>query len=240
MKYTVDKVLVGIITVILPFILLMGAIRLVMIPQFPTLEYQRPGFPLDPYGFSMEERKEWASYAVTYLTNDEGIDYLQKLHFQDGSSLFNESELEHMEDVKQVVKSSLTVWYALIGVSIGIVVWFLSMRSWKKFSGALRNGAWLTVGLIIAIVVMLAVNFDALFDQFHRLFFSEGTWLFYANDTLIRLFPLVFWRDAFLLVGVVTLIAAGLILWLTHSRKAKKRSRAHDAQSESLEISRIG
>lgn len=221
MKITIDKILVWIIALILPFILLMGSIQLIMTPQFPALEYQREGFPEDSYGFTTRERTEWARYAVSYLTNDESINYLQDLKFPDGSPLYRVSELDHMEDVKAVVQTALTVWYAFLGLTIGVAIWFVSFGNWKKFSQALRNGAWLTVGLIGVVVIMLTVNFNRLFEQFHALFFTEGTWVFYANDTLIRLFPLVFWRDAFLLVFLITLIVAVLILRLTRKKKNK-------------------
>ena len=70
----------------------------------------------------------------------------------------------------------------------------------------------MTVGLIVALIIFIAVSFNNLFDRFHQLFFKDGTWLFYESDTLIRLFPLTFWRDAFILVSVLTLLFAGLLL----------------------------
>ena len=221
MKSTLDKILGILLAVILPFILLLGAVRLIMTPQFPALEYQRPGFPEDSFGFTDTERKQWSAYAVNYLVNDEGIDYLADLRFPDGKTLYRAEELSHMEDVKAVVKTALTVWYGLLGAAFALCVWFAVMGGWRKLGKSIRTGAWLSIALIAFIVGMTAVSFDTLFDRFHRLFFTEGTWLFYQNDTLIRLFPLDFWRDAFLLVGLVVLLAAGLLLWVTHRAKGK-------------------
>ncbi|HOE34545.1 MAG: TIGR01906 family membrane protein [Chloroflexi bacterium] len=222
MKSSLDKALVIILAVILPFILLLGAVRLIMTPQFPKLEYQRPGFPADPYGFSAEERTKWSAYAVNYLVNDADISYLQELRFADGRQLYRVEELSHMEDVKSVVRTALTVWYGLIGAAFALGAWFAVMGSWRTLGKAVRTGAWLSIGLIAFIVVMTAVSFNTLFDRFHRLFFTEGSWLFYQNDTLIRLFPLVFWRDAFLLVGLTVLLAAGLLLWITRGVRRKE------------------
>ena len=215
MKSSLDKVLMVILAVILPFVLLLGAVRLIMTPQFPALEYQRPGFPVDPYGFGDEERTKWSAFAVRYLVNDADISYLEQLRFEDGRPLYRAEELSHMEDVKGVVKTALVVWYGLLGAAFALSVWFAAMGSWRKLGKSLRTGAWLSIGLIAFIVVMTAISFDTLFDRFHRLFFTQGTWLFYQNDTLIRLFPLVFWRDAFLLVGLMVLLAAGFLLWIT-------------------------
>ena len=38
--------------------------------------------------------------------------------------------------------------------------------------------------------------------------------MFYTSDTLIRLFPMRFWQDAFIAVGLFSLIFAGLLIVL--------------------------
>ncbi len=65
------------------------------------------------------------------------------------------------------------------------------------------------------------MSFDTLFDRFHRLFFADGTWLFDQSSTLIRLFPFVFWRDAFALVLIFALVVGILLVLLTRKRKSK-------------------
>ena len=222
MKSSLDKTLGVLLALMLPFILLLGAVRLIMTPQFPALEYQRPGFPEDSFGFTTAERKHWSGYAVNYLTNDAEINYLSDLRLPDGKALYRAEELAHMADVKAVVKTALNVWYGLLGAAFALCIWFVVMGRWRVLGKSLRSGAWLSIGLIALIVALTLVSFNSLFDRFHRLFFAEGSWLFYQNDTLIRLFPLVFWRDAFLLVGLVVLLAAGLLLWVTKGAKGKQ------------------
>lgn len=109
MKSSLDKTLGVLLALMLPFILLLGAVRLIMTPQFPALEYQRPGFPEDSFGFTTAERKHWSGYAVNYLTNDAEIDYLADLRLPDGKALYRAEELAHMADVKAVVKTALNV-----------------------------------------------------------------------------------------------------------------------------------
>jgi integral membrane protein (TIGR01906 family) len=222
MKSSLDKTLGVLLALMLPFILLLGAVRLIMTPQFPALEYQRPGFPEDSFGFTTAERKHWSGYAVNYLTNDAEINYLADLRLPDGKALYRAEELAHMADVKAVVKTALNVWYGLLGAAFALCIWFIVMGRWRALGKSLRSGAWLSIGLIALIVALTLLSFNSLFDRFHRLFFAEGSWLFYQNDTLIRLFPLVFWRDAFLLVGLVVLLAAGLLLWVTKGAKGKQ------------------
>jgi len=217
----INKILVFILAIFIPYLLLMTGVRLVMTPAFPAMEYKRAGFPQDPYGFTIQERTKWSDYAVSYLTNDAGIEYLENLQDLTGQKMFAPDELTHMEDVKEVVTISSTVWYVLGGVSIAILLWFVIMRQWDSIRKAFNAGGWITVGLLSALLVFLAVSFDQLFVYFHRLFFEDGTWTFSQSSTLIRLFPFEFWRDAFLLAIGFALLVGVLFVILTYKRKSR-------------------
>ena len=217
----INKILVFILAIFIPYLLLMTGVRLVMTPAFPAMEYKRAGFPQDPYGFTIQERTKWSDYAVSYLTNDAGIEYLGNLQDLTGQKMFAPDELTHMEDVKDVVTISSTVWYVLGGVSIAILLWFVIMRQWDSIRKAFNAGGWITVGLLSALLVFLAVSFDQLFVYFHRLFFEDGTWTFSQSSTLIRLFPSEFWRDAFVLVIGFALLVGVLFVIVTHKRKSR-------------------
>lgn len=217
----INKILVVFLALFIPFIILMGGVRLIMNPAFAELEYDRAGFPLDPYGMETRERKQWAGYSIRYLTNSESIDYLGSLQNFKGQKIFTESELSHMVDVKNVVQKALLAWYIVIGLSVAIFGWFLIMGQWSSLRKAFQAGGWITLGLIGALLIFLLVSFDTLFTRFHQLFFTEGTWLFDESSTLIRLFPFEFWRDAFALVLIFTLLVAFLMVVITHKRKQK-------------------
>jgi len=220
----INKILVVVLAIFIPYILLMTGVRLVMTPAFPAFEYKRAAFPQDPYGFTVQERTKWSDYAVSYLTNDEDIEYLGNLQDETGQKMYTPDELSHMVDVKDVVTSASTVWYVLGGVSIAILLWFLIMRQWESIRKTFNAGGWITNGLLGALLVFLAVSFDKLFEYFHRLFFQDGTWTFSQSSTLIRLFPFEFWRDAFILVIGFALLIGVLLVLLTKKRRARKVS----------------
>ncbi len=217
----INKILVVILALFIPFIILMGGVRLIMSPAFAEFEYDRAGFPLDPYGMETQERKQWAGYSIRYLTNDEPIDYLGNLQNFKGQKIFTESELSHMFDVKEVVQGALLAWYIVVGLSVAMLGWFMIMGQWSSMRLAFQSGGWVTLGLIGALLIFLLVSFDTLFTRFHQLFFADGTWLFDESSTLIRLFPFVFWRDAFALVLIFTLLIGILLVVLMRKRKPK-------------------
>jgi len=208
-----------VVTAIIPFFLLITAIRVMVTPLYARIEYNSPGFPEDTFGFTKQERLYWSEFAINYLVNDSDISYLGDLRFPDGQPLYNQRELSHMVDVKNLVQAAYRAWWVMLAVLVGLGVW-----AWRGgWSGQYRRGVWrggwATLGLIFAVLVAVAISFQALFTQFHRLFFTGDTWIFEWSDTLIRLFPMRFWRDAFILVGAVTI--SGALLCILAGRKVR-------------------
>ena len=194
--------------IFVPFVLIMTAIRILINPVFLKFEYNQPNFPPDPYGFTTEDRLKWGILSMEYLVNDEPDNYLGTLTFDDGFPLYNERELSHMLDVRILVKNALKAWYGLLALS-GVIALFAWKRGFlKNYWKSIANGGWVTLGLIGLILLSTFIDFSGLFTAFHGLFFEGDTWLFYASDTLIRLYPLKFWSDAFIFMGVFTVIGA--------------------------------
>jgi integral membrane protein (TIGR01906 family) len=205
-------ILPWLVTFLIPLALIGLAIRVLLSPIFYKTEYNLPYFPPDEYGFTKEDRLKWAPYAVNYLVNNEDISYLGNLRFDDGTTLYNERELRHMNDVKRVTQEVLRAWYISLAILLALGVWAWLGGWWDGYRLGLMRGGWLMVGLAVTIgiivVVGIAVNpnvFDTFFVAFHSLFFEGDSWLFLFSDTLIRLFPIRFWQDAFLWAAVIAL-----------------------------------
>jgi integral membrane protein (TIGR01906 family) len=218
----VTTILSWLVTLLIPIALIGLGLRILLTPLFLQVEYNLPYFPPDEYGFTKADRLKWAPYALNYLTNDADISYLGKLTFEDGAQLYNERELSHMDDVKRVTQGALRVWYGTLAalLVLGIWAWFGSW--WSTYRLGLRRGGWLMIGLAVTIALIvvsgIAINPNVFWDffaGFHHLFFEGDSWLFLYSDTLIRLFPIRFWEDAFLWTAVIALAGgAGLALGL--------------------------
>lgn len=198
--------LVGILVSVL---LVLTPVRLLMTNMFLTLEYTRPGFPQDPYGFTQEDRLRYAPAAIQYLVTPDDISILQQLTFPDGTPLFNDRELRHMIDVKHVVDTAFLIY------GMGGLV-FLVTSAAALFSVAIRKqllrgifyGGMMTMAGFAALVVFAVTQWNTFFARFHQIFFEDGTWLFQYSDTLIRLFPEQFWFDAALVIGSLAILLA--------------------------------
>ena len=214
------KPLSYLVSLLTPLALIGLALRILLTPLYYTLEYNMPYFPADEYGFTKEDRLQWAPYAVTYLVNNADISYLGDLTFEDGSPLYNERELSHMEDVKHVVRGALNVWYIALGILL--ILAFLARRGdWMPdYLAALKRGGWWMIGLAVTLALIAGTGillnpdiFWNFFAGFHSLFFEGDSWLFYYSDTLIRLFPIRFWQDAVIAMAVIALGGGVALAW---------------------------
>jgi integral membrane protein (TIGR01906 family) len=212
------------LTILIPIFITLTNVRLLLTPTFPEIEYNLPGFPDDPYGFTKADRLKWARIAIDYLLNNESIAFLSTLRFPEGQTapeescqyyldrdcnrLYNDRELRHMRDVKLVTHNVLNLWVGsgiLCLLVIGVLYYFQEKAALRA---GLLSGAGLTVLLLLGIITYLALDFNTFFVQFHHVFFEGDSWLFLYTDTLIRLFPVRFWQDTFLFLGAGTILEA--------------------------------
>jgi integral membrane protein (TIGR01906 family) len=212
-------VLSWLITILVPVALVLTSVRLMLTPLYINFEYNVPGFPQDSFGFAKEDRLHWAEITRQYLLNPAGISFLADLRFLDGKPVYNERELRHMVDVKNVLAKALTIWLVSLGALLVLGVWAWFGHWWDPFKHGLGRGGWLTVILVATVLIFVIFGFGVFFVFFHDLFFQSGTWMFEWSDTLIRLFPERFWRDIFILVGALS-VGGGLALaYLTRPPK---------------------
>ncbi|MDQ0029249.1 TIGR01906 family membrane protein [Arthrobacter bambusae] len=209
------------LAVFYPVVLLVLAIRAVASPLFLWVEYYRPGFPGDGYGFNADDRMTYGSYALDYLSNWSGPRYLGDLVNRNGEKLFKEGEVSHMADVKTVMLSAFGAGALMIIIGILAMI-YLRKRSTGGIRRGLFAGSIVTLVLIIGLGTLAALGWQQFFTEFHHIFFANGTWTFALDDTLIRLFPGQYWMDSGIAIGALVFVTALLSLiftWPTRRRR---------------------
>ena len=231
-KPILPRVMQVLLAVFYPVILLVLAVRAVASPLFLWVEYNRPGFPGDGYGFNTDDRMTYGSYVVDYLSNWSGPRYLGELVSRSGDRLFKDGEVSHMADVKLVILSAFGAGAVLILLSL-IAVIYLRRRGAGGVRRGLFAGSIVALAVILGLGVFATLGWQQFFTEFHRIFFADGTWTFSLQDTLIRLFPTQFWVDAGIVIGALVLLASLVTLiltWPTRRRRGlPKKARAKDA-----------
>jgi integral membrane protein (TIGR01906 family) len=223
------RLLTLIITLALPFLLVVSSIRLVANDWFIHFEYNlRPGFPADPYGFTPQQRTRLAMDGLySVLPQGEGMIRLEQAKLPDGSSAFNEREIKHMQDVRVLMAQVYPIQFMGLALIVILGVVLHRFAAWRRaVPTGLKWGAILTLTLLAVLIGYVLINFDAFFLTFHQMFFAGDTFLVLYTDTLIRLYPEVLWSDASILIGVLTAIMAIVLLviaaaWLTRMKSEK-------------------
>ncbi|MEC5190355.1 integral membrane protein (TIGR01906 family) [Arthrobacter sp. MP_M7] len=220
-KPVAPRVMQVLLALCFPVILLVLAVRAVASPLFLWVEYNRPGFPGDGYGFSTDDRMTYGSYAVDYLSNWAGPRYLGELVQRGGEKLFKDGEVSHMADVKVVILSAFGAGAVLLLLSL-IAVVYLRRRSRGGVRRGLFAGALIALVIILSLGVLGVLGWEQFFTQFHSVFFASGTWTFSLQDTLIRLFPAQFWVDGGIVIAGLVLIVSLLTLILTWPTRKRR------------------
>ncbi|MGE5251427.1 MAG: TIGR01906 family membrane protein [Bacteroidota bacterium] len=220
MRTSLSLILSWLATLLVPIFLLGLAVRLLLSPWFLQVEYRMPYFPPDEYGFSTADRLKWATLTWDYPVNEAGISFLGDLRFGNGTPVFNERELKHMEDVKHVVQWAMRTWLVVTALLVVLGIWAWNREWWAGYLAGLRRGGWLMLGIAAVLALFASLAFWQFFELFHALFFTGNSWLFEYSDTLIRLFPLQFWEDVFIWAAVIVVAGAiGLALGIKPARR---------------------
>lgn len=199
-------------------VIILSGIRFCLTHFFIDLEYKAPGFPHDVFGFTNEERKTYAYASVDYLLGKISDEEYQHLSFSNGEPLFNQRELSHMRDVRDLTLIALNVWYACLLIMVAGILLALRLKWQTELLRAGKSASLVIFLLIITILLGVALSFDELFTAFHSIFFEGDTWLFYTDDSLIRLFPIPFWVNVFVTVGIISLTFSFLLYFSCGSK----------------------
>ena len=132
--------------------------------------------------------------------------------------LLDAMERSHMRDVGGLVRILAVV------LAAALLVFALTgsrLRDRRRRGRLLLDAAASVGGAALVLAVVFAVAFEPAFLAFHRLFFSEGTYLFGPDSNLIKLFPEGFWFESSLTAGATIVLAAllvGLRGWRLHAQ----------------------
>lgn len=242
MNATVMRVLQWVVVIVMPFFLGFTAIELAVnnAERYVAYEYQKPDFPRDLQQvnevtrqqlglrpFTPQERRQLALVAVDYLQRPEPAEeviYLLEEQRLPGSDdpLYNASEIGHMIDVKHVTDGIANLHLLAAVIVLGSLAVLLFRPATRSLAyRALLYGGALTMLVLLVIGLFILLAWSTFFVEFHELLFPPDTWTFAYSDSLIRLFPEMFWFDFGVLLSVLA-FGLGLVVtvagWLLHRR----------------------
>ena len=190
-------------------------------------------------GVAEAELDRAAGEIIEYLTSNDRNSLLDVRVAVQGQTqpLFSEREVRHMLDVKRLFLfffhlHELTFVYMAVYVA-AVYLWSRERSMRHLADQAILGGIITAVALTFAGVAML-FGFAQIFTAFHLLSFSNDLWVLNpATDHLIQMFPLGFWFDVSMLVGVLSILEAGLVAgagyaynrWAERTAEERRRAR---------------
>lgn len=208
---TYAAVLKWLVILAMPFFLGFGVIGGVVAWDYPAWEYQR--IAPDAYGWDDDTRLALAQETLRYMQRpepaEEVIYILEDIRLPEDQTqpLYNEREIKHMLDVKNLTDNIRYLWWAATVLVVGGLVALIARPETRLTAyQAIYGGGWATIIILTGIALFILIGWSFFFTFFHELLFPPGTWTFFYTDSLIRLFPEQFWFDVGVILSITPLI----------------------------------
>ena len=142
---------------------------------------------------------------------------------------FNEQDRFHMGEVRNLFIGGLNIRIgACVAAVVCILFLIITRADIKKI---LPRAYWIALGVTGAAVLLIGiaavVNFNAVFVQFHHIFFDNDLWIFDpAEDYMIRMLPEGLFYDMVMRIGAIFVVSLMAVLALSFVPKilAEKRN----------------
>ncbi|HJB96255.1 MAG TPA: TIGR01906 family membrane protein [Candidatus Mediterraneibacter intestinigallinarum] len=141
---------------------------------------------------------------------------------------FNEQDRFHMGEVRNLFIGGLNIRIgACVAAVVCILFLIITRADIKKI---LPRSYWIALGVIGAAVLLIGiaavVNFNAVFVQFHHIFFDNDLWIFDpAEDYMIRMLPEGLFYDMVMRIGAIFVVSLMAVLALSFVPKILGRKK---------------
>ena len=160
-------------------------------------------------------------HMMKYLIGDKDTPDLQVQIKTDAGMIdfFNEREILHMKDVRDLFLKVLQIRYIAVMFAVFVLVYnrFAIFREKNGFMKATGKGLLIGTGIFFGIVLILAVifmvDFNSAFITFHKIFFTNDYWLLDPRTSLlINILPEGFFFDVVKKILAIFLPAAAVVV----------------------------
>ena len=211
-------------------VLLITSFEVAMYADFGVYEREYEKYDvLSELDMTMEDTMHVTREMMAYLHGDR--DELSVITTVEGKEkdFFNEQDRFHMAEVRDLFIGGLDI---RLGAAAAAVLWllflFFSRADWKKIISRCYQVALAIVGVLaILLGIACAVDFNAVFVEFHHIFFDNDLWLFDpAEDYMIRMLPEGLFSDMVARIGI--LFVGSLLILFAFSLIAGKVHKKND------------
>jgi integral membrane protein (TIGR01906 family) len=189
---------------LLPLLLISTGLRGLVTDRELLLRGFRDNGVATTTGLDEPQLERIADAFVAYFQAPPGQIQIQVTVRGQARPLFNDREVQHMQDVQALIQWFLRMGTIAAGVlALRLLLAILVDRTLVPLGREMLWSTGLMVGLVVLVGVLSLLDFDALWTRFHQVAFRNDLWqLDPSRDYLIMLFPEPFWYTATIRMAV--------------------------------------
>ncbi len=139
---------------------------------------------------------------------------------------FNEQDRFHMGEVRELFIGGLNIRFGACVAAVLCVLFLVITRA--DIKKVVPRSYWIALGVTGAAVILIGiaavVDFNAVFVQFHHIFFDNNLWIFDpAEDYMIRMLPEGLFYDMVMRIGAIFVVSLVVLLVLSFIPKIADR-----------------
>lgn len=139
---------------------------------------------------------------------------------------FNEQDRFHMGEVRELFIGGLNIRFGACVAAVLCILFLVITRAdiKKVVPRSYRIALGVTGAAVILIGIATVVDFNAVFVQFHHIFFDNDLWIFDpAEDYMIRMLPEGLFYDMVMRIGAIFVVSLVVLLVLSFIPKIADR-----------------
>ena len=175
------------------------------------------------------------SGADLQAATDALLDYLrgrrENLHVQatiggQQREVFNQREILHMADVRTLYLWAMRIGNGLLILAAAFYLWaWIGGRDKAAVLGGYLQGNYILLGLIAALGIYAALDFNSFWTGFHKIFFTNDLWLLDPRtDILIQMVPEQFFFDLVMRIVVSAAVIIAVLMVAAHLAKRRQKT----------------
>ena len=171
-------------------------------------------------GIKIDQLNQVSDQIKDYFRDDqEKLEVLLQEPGKEVFNLFNQKEIDHMVDVKNLIKT--TILFERVGLILLIIffVFYLFREGYISFYENLKRimlVSFLIWSILLFLIVFgMIVDFNYTFTLFHKIMFTNDLWILDPNsDFLIMIYPQRFFLEISAAI-IILFILINLIIFLS-------------------------
>lgn len=196
LSFSLKYILIILASIFFIFISISGVLFFILKHDY-IYEYNLNFYPItERTSLEIEEVREINSQIKNYFFDE--TEFLEV-------SIFNEKEIYHMKDVKDIINNLFL--YGKLSSVVFVIIALICVKKHKvRIYSVFKASSIVYSAVLLALAIGFLISFNKLFIIFHEIAFSNDLWKLNINeDYLLMMYPENFFRDIALLILIFSI-----------------------------------